>query len=72
VEYVKDCAVGDQLTLTVYRQNQTLTIELTVGEKIQSARQDLEESQQQQQPQQQYPSGGYGDWRDFWDFFGGW
>lgn len=41
---VSACSPGDKLTLTVYRQGETLTIEVTVGEQIKSA---LEEQQTQ-------------------------
>ena len=46
---------GDKLTLTVYRQGETLSIEVTVGEQIQSALAD--ESQQQTQTQQDIQNG---------------
>ena len=54
VKRVGDAAVGDKLTLTVYRQGSTLELTLTVGEKIQSA---LEEEQTQTDSRQQ---GGFG------------
>ena len=50
VELVAQTQVGDTLVLTVYRQGSTFTLNITVGEQIQSAL----EQQQQQQPQQQY------------------
>ncbi len=37
VDLVGECAVGDTLKLTVYRQGETLELTLTVGEQIQSA-----------------------------------
>ena len=40
VRIVTDSAVGDVLNLTVYRQGQTISISITVGEKIQSALED--------------------------------
>ncbi len=64
VKLISESAAGEVLTLTVYRQGKTLTLELTVGEQIQSATQEQTEQQQQQQSQQ--PSG------DFRDFFPGW
>ncbi len=58
VELVGECAVGDTLTLQVYRGGKSLTLQLTVGQKIQSA---LE------QPQATAPSGGFGGYP-----WGGW
>ena len=49
VEYVGKCKSGDTLNLRVYRQGEYLQITITVGEQIQSA---MEESQQT--PQEQY------------------
>ena len=37
VEYVGSAAIGDTLIMEIYRQGQTLTLSVTVGEKIQSA-----------------------------------
>ncbi len=37
VDVVSGCAVGESLTLEVYRNGQHLTLQLTVGQKIQSA-----------------------------------
>ena len=34
---ISSCAVGDKLTLTVYRQGETLSIDVTVGEQTKSA-----------------------------------
>lgn len=45
---ISECSPGDKLTLTVYRQGETLSIEVTVGEQIQSA---LETEQQTQSDQ---------------------
>ncbi len=50
---IADCAAGDKLTLSVYRQGQTLTVTVTVGEQTTSA---LANQQQQQQQQQQLSS----------------
>ena len=49
---IADCAAGDKLTLSVYRQGQTLTVTVTVGEQTTSA---LANQQQQQQQQQTMP-----------------
>ena len=61
VRIVGDAAVGDTLTLSVYRQGAVIELTLTVGEKIQSA---LEEEEPAQQPQgnQGFPwgYGGFG------------
>ncbi len=63
VNTVKAASIGDELTLSVYRQGQELTLTLTVGEKTQDAlpqtdstqsSQDNSQSQQQQQGGQQY------------------
>ncbi len=40
VSIAKESAIGDVLKLTVYRQGQTLELEVTVGEQIQSATQE--------------------------------
>ena len=47
VDYVGQCAIGDQLILTVYHQGETLTIFVTVGEQIQSALAKEETAQSQ-------------------------
>lgn len=36
-ETISSCAVGDKLTLTIYRQGETLSIDVTVGEQTKSA-----------------------------------
>ena len=55
-------SVGDELELTVYRQNETLKLKVTVEEKIQQAREDETEAadgsdprESQQMPQQELP-----------------
>ena len=62
VKLVGDAAVGDTLTLTVYRQGASIDLTLTVGEQIQAA---LEEKEQQPQQSQSSPGfpwgfGGFG------------
>lgn len=53
---IADCAAGDKLTLSVYRQGQTLTVTVTVGEQTTSAlANQQQQQQQQQQPQQTMP-----------------
>ena len=60
VSAVSASSVGDKLKLSVYRQGETLELELTVGEKIQPALEsssEQDESQQQQQSQGAFPWG---------------
>ena len=52
VDLIGECAVGQELTLTVYRKGQTVELKLTVGEQTQSA---LAQQQQQQQPIYPFP-----------------
>ena len=60
VKLVKASAAGDTLELTVYRQGQTLTLTLTVGEQKTDAlpAQTTEDTQQSQQSQQDYYGNG--------------
>ncbi len=44
------CKIGDTVTLTVYRQGQTLEIAVTIGEQIQSATPEKEENNQGNYP----------------------
>ena len=71
VSAVSASEVGDVLELRVYRQGKTLTLTVTVGEKIQSAETQKEQAQPSQQPRQDMPNWGSG-WEDFpWEeFFG--
>ena len=52
-EAVSAASVGDTLTLTVYRQGKTISVEVTVGEQVQSALANEDTHQNSQQ-------GGYG------------
>ena len=52
---IADCAAGDKLTLSVYRQGQTLTVTVTVGEQTTSALANQQQQQQQQHQQQTMP-----------------
>lgn len=52
---IADHAAGDKLTLSVYRQGQTLTVTVTVGEQTTSALANQQQSQQSQQQQQTMP-----------------
>jgi len=51
VNMVTESAVGDVLHLTVFRQGQTISISITVGEKIQSALEDSSSQTQSNVPQ---------------------
>lgn len=62
VDFVAGCAVGDTLTLDLYRQGQTLTITATIGERIQSALANEEQAVEESSHATQRPNG---------DFFGG-
>ena len=55
VSFVGSAAIGDQVTLDLYRQGQTLTVTATVGEQIQSALAQEEPQQSQSTPQNQFP-----------------
>ena len=59
VSVVGDAAIGDKLKLTVYRQGQTLEIELEVGEKIQSATEQEQTQNQQSSNSSGFPFWGY-------------
>ena len=58
---ITNSSVGDVLTLTVYRQGETIELQVTVGEQQQTTLPTAEESMQsqQQQPQQQMPQDDY-------------
>ncbi len=58
---ITNSSVGDVLTLTVYRQGETIELNVTVGEQQQTSLPTVEEStqQQQQMPQQQMPQDDY-------------
>ena len=60
VQAVGDCAVGSTLTLTIYRQGQTLELTVTIEENVQSALANEEEdlTQQNYQEYYQFPWGG--------------
>ena len=58
VAVVGKAAIGDTLTLTVFRQGQTMELTIVVGEQIQSAT-ESEQPQQQQQLPQFFPGFGY-------------
>ena len=67
VDVIKGCASGDVVTLTVYRQGETLELTLEIGEKIQSAlaneeaaAQQSQQSQSQQSGQSSFPFYGFG------------
>ena len=54
VDFVGSSGVGDELSLAIYRQGETLTITITVGEQIQSALANEETQQTQTMPQGQF------------------
>ncbi|MBP3483680.1 MAG: trypsin-like peptidase domain-containing protein [Oscillospiraceae bacterium] len=60
-EAVSAASVGDTLTLTVYRQGKTISVNVTVGEQIQSALANEDNRQSSQQS-------GYGSLPDFFGF----
>lgn len=60
-EAVSAASVGDTLTLTVYRQGKTISVNVTVGEQIQSALANEDNRQSEQQS-------GYGSLPDFFGF----
>ena len=69
VDFVGSSSIGDQITLDLYRQGETITVTVTVGEQIQSALANEEAAQSQQNSQGQFmqpgnqggnPFGGFG------------
>ena len=61
VDLVGAASVGDALVLDIYRQGQTLEITVTVGEQIQSALANEQQTSQNQLPQQgDHPFGNFG------------
>ena len=61
VDYVGSSEIGTQLTMDIYRQGQTLTLTVTVGENIQSAlanEEAAEESTEETTSQNQLPQNG--------------
>ena len=62
VDAVSEASVGDLLKMTVYRSGSTVEIEVTVGEKVQSAlaNEQTEQNEQYQQNQQGGSQYGYG------------
>ena len=65
VKFIGDSSIGDEVTLSIYRQGENLTINITVGEQIRSALAKKEQQQSQTMPQGQFiqpgnPFGGFG------------
>ena len=62
VDVVSEASSGDVLKLTVYRSGSTIEIDVTVGENIQSALANEQQTEQNKQSQQggRYYSYGYG------------
>ena len=69
VKLVRAANPGDELTLTVYRQGETLTLTVTVGRQVQSANEESESVQQQSSKSSQ-GSQGYGTFPFGWGFGG--
>ena len=68
VDFVGSSGIGDELHLAIYRQGETLTLTITVGEQIQSALANEETQRTQTLPQGQFaqpgnPFGGFGERR---------
>lgn len=59
VEHVKQSQVGDELTLSIYRQGETMEVVLTVGEQVQSALPQQEVQPTQSQSWSQSPFDGF-------------
>ena len=72
VKLVRAANPGDELTLTVYRQGETLTVTVTVGRQVQSANEESESVQQQSSKSSQGSQGsqGYGTFPFGWGFGG--
>ena len=66
VKLVRAANPGDELTLTVYRQGETLTVTVTVGRQVQSANEESQTVQQQSSRSSQ----GYGTFPFGWGFGG--
>ena len=69
-----DYKAGDTVSLTIYRQQQEMKIQVTLDEKNEQTEANNQQQQTQtQQPQQQQPNGSYGNgWEDFFGWpFGG-
>ena len=65
VDFIGASNIGDEVTLSIYRQGEHLTITITVGEQIQSALANEEKQQSQTMPQGQFvqpgsPFGSFG------------
>ena len=69
VKLVRAANPGDELTLTVYRQGETLTLTVTVGRQVQSANEESQTVQQQSSRSSQ-GSQGYGAFPFGWGFGG--
>ena len=72
VKLVRAANPGDELTLTVYRQGETLTLTVTVGRQVQSANEESQTVQQQSSRSSQGSQGsqGYGTFPFGWGFGG--
>ncbi|MBQ3258239.1 MAG: trypsin-like peptidase domain-containing protein [Oscillospiraceae bacterium] len=59
VDIVGDCAPGDTLTLKVFRNGESITVEVTIGEKVTSAFEETEQQNTQQSQGSIFPWGSY-------------
>ena len=68
---ITNSSVGDVLTLTVYRQGETIELQVTVREQQTTTTTETTAQPQQQQPQQQMPQDNYEDYfYNFpWEYF---
>ena len=57
--FIGSSNIGDELTISIYRQGENLTITITVGEQIQSALAKEENQQPQTMPQGQFVQHSY-------------
>ena len=70
VKVIGQCKPGDEITLTVYRQGETLEVTLTVARKVQSAQAESEDTQTATQESQKSDSRGYSYGGQLPGFFG--
>ena len=76
VGFVSECAVGDNVIFTVYRDGESLQISVLIGERPQQVQQEPET--EEQQPSNPWGDGengegwGFGDGEGGWDFGDGW
>ena len=69
VSYVKSLAIGQDITLTVYRQGETISVPLTVGENTRSALPEPEETETEEPAAQQIPMDDFSELQPFLEQF---